>query len=117
MISQLLLLSILCSNPNVSKANDFLEIDENEMDLTEDQRKALIGDFDTQNDEGELVWNDTWFRWDYGVIPYIFNNSQIFEEKFKNKIINAIEFLNNNLEGCISMRYILIIVLLHNITI
>ena len=28
MISQVLLLSILCSIPNVSKANDFLEIDE-----------------------------------------------------------------------------------------
>ena len=28
MIAQVLLLSILCSIPNVSKANDFLEIDE-----------------------------------------------------------------------------------------
>ena len=106
MIAQVLLLSILCSIPNVSKANDFLEIDENEMDLTEDQRKVLIGDFDTQNDEGELVWNDTWFRWDYGVIPYEFNQSQIFEEDFKNKIINAILYLNENLDGCIKMRYI-----------
>ena len=109
MISQLrycvIFLSILCSITDVSKANNFHEIDANEMDLTEDQLKALIGDFDPQNLDGELVWNNTWFRWDYGVIPYVFNDSQIFEEDFRNKIINAIHFLNDNLEGCILMRY------------
>ena len=107
----LILLSILCSITDVSKANDFLEIDENEMDLTEDQHKALIGFFDSQNQEGELVYSDTWYRWDYGIIPYVFNSSQIFEEDFKNKIINAIEFLNKNLKGCVLMRYVIILVI------
>ena len=37
MISQVLLLSILCSIPNVSKANDFLEIDEKQK-LDDDTR-------------------------------------------------------------------------------
>ena len=52
-----------------------------------------------------LVWNNKSFKWDDGVIPYVFNDSQIFEEDFRNKIINAMYFLNDNLEGCILMRY------------
>ena len=110
MISQLcycvIFLSILCSIIDISKANNFLEIDEDEMDLTEEQPKALLGYFDPQNLDGELVWNNKSFKWDYGVIPYEFNNTQIFEENFRNKIVNAIHYLNQNLEGCILIRYI-----------
>ena len=109
MISQfrycVIILSILFSITDVSEAKNFLEIDENEMDLTEDQLKALSGDFDPKNlDDGELVKNNISFKWDYGVIPYEFNNTQIFEENFRNKIVNAIHYLNQNHQNSMATR-------------
>ena len=80
------------------------EFDDDEMDLTEDQFNALTGDFDYENVDQDNVYRKLEFVWVNGTIPYEFNSSQTFEDSFKTKIINAIGFLNQNLEGCILIR-------------
>ena len=80
------------------------EFDDDEMDLTEEQFNALIGDFDNQNIDQDNVYKNLGFMWENGTIPYEFNSSQTFEDSLETKIINAIEFLNENLEGCILIR-------------
>ena len=80
------------------------EFDDDEMDLTEDQFNALTGDFDYQSVDLDNVFSNLGFMWIDGTIPYLFNSSQTFEDSFKTKIINAIGFLNQNLEECILIR-------------
>ena len=79
------------------------EFDDDEMDLTEEQFNALTGDSDNQTDHHN-VYRNLGFMWVNGTIPYEFNSNQTFEGSFKTKINNAIDFLNQNLEGCILIR-------------
>ena len=105
MISQLWIICLaLCSITYVVKTNPvYLEYyDENEMDLTEEQLNALIG---TSGDgDGELVWANMSYKWDNGIIPYEFKSPQEFDDAFVNRILNVINFLNQNLDGCLLIR-------------
>ena len=96
----------LCHIANIAKSvqSQVPEFDDDEMDLTEEQFNALTGDFDYQNFDQDNVYRNLGFMWVNGTIPYEFNSSQTFEYSFKMKIMNAIGFLNQNLEGCILIR-------------
>ena len=76
----------------------------NEMDLTDDQFDALIGN-SSSIDYGSVFQNMD-FRWKNGTIPYQFNSNQEFNEAFKKNITDAISFINDNLKDCISLRYV-----------
>ena len=96
----------LCHIANIAKSvqSQVPEFDDDEMGLTEDQFNALTGDFDDQNVDLGNVYENLGFMWGNGTIPYEFNSTQSFEESFKTKITNAIDFLNQNLVGCILIR-------------
>ena len=99
-------LTLLCDIANVAESvqSQVHEFDDDEMGLTEEQFDALTGDFDDQNVDLGNVYENLGFMWGNGTIPYEFNSTQSFEESFKTKITNAIDFLNQNLEGCILIR-------------
>ena len=106
MISQLWIICLLVvSITNVVKTNqEYLEYyDENEMDLTEEQLNALTGTSEHDLD-GDLVRANMSFKWDNGIIPYEFKSPQEFDGAFINRILNVINFLNQNLDGCLLIR-------------
>ena len=103
-MSQLWIICLLVvSITNVVKTNqEYLEYyDENEMDLTEEQLNALTG---TSEHDLDLVRPNMSFKWDNGIIPYEFKSPQEFDGAFVNRILNVINFLNKNLDGCILIR-------------
>ena len=107
MISQLWIICLaLCSITYVVKTNPvYIEYyDENEMDLTDEQLNALIGTSGQGDLDGELVWANMSYKWDNGIIPYEFKSPQEFDGTFVNRILNAINYVNQHLEGCILIR-------------
>ncbi len=69
-----------------------------DMNLSEEQLQELTRD--TSNHMGRFN-----FQWNNRTIPYIFDDVNQFNDTYKNKIINAINFLKTHLVGCILIRY------------
>ena len=82
---------------------------QNDMEMSEDQFRALTGDsdydsYDYLEPSPSFRLRDDWFKWDYGIIPYQFDESKPFEPDYQERIENAIEKINSNLVGCVLFR-------------
>ena len=90
----------------------------NEMVLTVDQLKILTGEFDENQleDGAQHVYSDIrmdhrWINQAFSppyAVPFEFDTeNNTFNDTYQRKIYDAIDFINNNLCGCILLRYIL----------
>ena len=82
---------------------------QNDVEMSEEQYKALTGDIDYNNDDHQdnshnFYGRDDLFKWKNGIVPYEFDKSKPFEQDYQDRIKDAIEKINSNLIGCVLFR-------------
>ena len=82
---------------------------QNDVEMSEEQYKALTGDIDYDNDDYQenshnFYGQDDLFKWKNGIVPYEFDKSKPFEQDYQDRIKDAIEKINSNLIGCVLFR-------------
>ena len=80
---------------------DYLTGDDHEYDEDTDF-DFDYGDYD-HGLESVYVRRDKW-KWAGNEIPYEFDNETEFGVEYQGRIVNAINYLNSKLEGCITFR-------------